>query len=388
MENPTAAVVGASSKRPCGGSAAERGYHCKSVAGDPRQKLNNAMCCDAQLDVVKYASLVCGRIMRRREFITLLGSGAISWPLAAYAQGKPPVVGWLAARPRVRGAVTEGFVEGLRDAGFVEDQQVIIDYRSADDQLDRLPALAAKLVEQQVAVIAAPGSMALAAAAKGATSTIPIVFMIGSDPVELGLVKSLSHPGGNLTGVAYLNVEVAAKRLELLHRLVPDAKSIALFVNRENPLETQVQVRTAEAAVKLLGMRLRVFEVASPSDLDAAFASVAEEHIDAVHIGVDGLFGTNRARLIGLAARYRVPTSYPWREFTVEGGLMNYGANIREQFHQVGAYAARILRGEKPADMPVQRPTKFGFVLNLKTARSLGIEVSPSLLALADEVIE
>jgi putative ABC transport system substrate-binding protein len=169
---------------------------------------------------------------------------------------------------------------------------------------------------------------------------------------------------------------------------VPDAKSIALFVNQENPLETQVQVRTAEAAVKLLGMRLRVFEVASPSDLDAAFASVAEEHIDAVHIGVDGLFGTNRARLIGLAARYRVPTSYPWREFTVEGGLMNYGANIREQFHQVGAYAARILRGEKPADMPVQRPTKFGFVLNLKTARSLGIEVSPPLLALADEVIE
>jgi putative ABC transport system substrate-binding protein len=325
--------------------------------------------------------------MKRREFIAMLG-GAAAWPLAAQAQAKLPVIGWLSPRPRVKAAATEGFIEGLRDAGFVEGQGVIIDYRSADDQFDRLPALAAELVERRVSVIAALGSMALAAAAKGATSTIPIVFLIGSDPVELGLVKSLAHPGGNLTGIAYLNVEVAAKRLELLHMLVPDAKSIALFVHRENPLETQVQIRNAEAAVKLLGMRLRVFEVSSASDLDAAFATVAQERIDAVHIGVDGLFGTNRARLISLAARYRVPTSYPWREFTVEGGLMNYGAIIREQFHQVGSYAARILRGEKPGDMPVQRPTKLAFVLNLKTARALGIEVSPDLLTLADEVIE
>jgi putative tryptophan/tyrosine transport system substrate-binding protein len=325
--------------------------------------------------------------MRRRKFITLVG-GAAAWPLVARAQAKLPVVGWLAARPRVRAAAIEGVAEGLRDAGFVEGQDVIIDYRSADEQFDRLPALAAELVERRVSVIAAPGSMALAAAAQSATSTIPIVFMIGSDPVELGLVKSLNHPGGNLTGVAYLNVEVAAKRLDLLHKLVPDAKSMALLVHRENPLETQVQVRNAEAAVKLLGMRLRVFEVASASDLDAAFATVAQEHIDAVHIGVDGLFGNNRARLVGLAARYRVPTSYPWREFTLEGGLMNYGAIIREQFHQVGSYAARILKGEKPADMPVQRPTKLGFVLNLKTARALGLEVSPAVLTLADEVIE
>jgi putative ABC transport system substrate-binding protein len=270
----------------------------------------------------------------------------------------------------------------------VEGRNLIIDYRSADDHFDRLPALAAELVQRQVAVIAAPGSMALAAAAQGATSTIPIVFMIGSDPVELGLVKSLNRPGGNLTGVAYLNVEVAAKRLELLHKLVPAAKSVALLVHRDNPLETAVQVRHAQAAVQVLGMRLRVFEVSSPSDLDAAFATVAQERIDAVHIGVDGLFGTNRARLVVLAARYRVPTSYPWREFTVEGGLMNYGALIREQFHEVGNYAARILKGEKPADMPVQRPTKLGFVLNLNTARALGIEVPPMLLALADEVVE
>jgi len=230
--------------------------------------------------------------------------------------------------------------------------------------------------------------MALAAAAKGATSTIPIVFMIGSDPVELGLVKNFGHPGGNLTGVAYFNIEVAKKRLELLHRLVPDAKSIALLVHRENPLETKVQVRDAEAGVKVLGMRLRVFEVSNASDLDTAFAAVAQEHIDAVHIGVDGLFGANRARLISLAARYRVPTSYPWREFTVEGGLMNYGALIREQFHQVGSYAARILKGEKPGELPVHRPTKLEFVLNLRTARALGLEVSPDLLTTVDEVIE
>jgi putative tryptophan/tyrosine transport system substrate-binding protein len=191
-----------------------------------------------------------------------------------------------------------------------------------------------------------------------------------------------------LTGVTYLNVEIGAKRRELLHKLVPEAKSIALLVHRDNPLETQVQVRNAEAAVKQLGMRLRVFEVSSPGDLDDAFATVAQENIDAVHIGVDGLFGNNRARLVALAARYRVPTSYPWREFTVEGGLMNYGAIIREQFRQVGTYAARILKGDKPGDMPVQRPTRLGFVLNLKTARALGIEVSPALLSLADEVIE
>jgi putative ABC transport system substrate-binding protein len=327
--------------------------------------------------------------MRRRDFITLLG-GAAGWPLAVGAQPKLPVVGWLGVRPRAAAAAaaSEGFVEGLKDAGFAEGRDAIIEYRSADDRFDRLPALAAELVQRQVTVIAAPGGMALAAAARGATSSIPIVFMIGSDPVELGLVRTLNRPGGNLTGVAYLNVEVAAKRLELLHNLVPHAKSIALLVQRDNPLETQVQVRNAEAAVKLLDMRLRVFEVSSPSDLDSAFASVAQEHIDAVHIGVDGLFGNNRARLISLAARYRVPTSYPWREFTLEGGLMNYGAIIRDQFHEVGSYTARILRGEKPADMPVQRPTKLGFVLNLKTARALGIDVPPTLLALADEVVE
>ena len=250
------------------------------------------------------------------------------------------------------------------------------------------PALAAELVQRRVSVLAAPGGMALAAAARDATSTIPILFMIGSDPVELGLVKSFSHPGVNLTGVAYFNVEVAAKRLELLHKLLPEAKSIALLVQRGNPLETQVQVRNAEAAVKLLGMRLRVFEVSTPSDLDTPLRPLRRRRSSWSTSALTRCSANNRAKLIGLAARYRLPTSYPWRDFTVEGGLMNYGADIREQFHQAGSYAARILRGEKPADMPVQRPTKLAFVLNLKTARSLGIEPSPMLLSLADEVIE
>jgi putative ABC transport system substrate-binding protein len=327
----------------------------------------------------------------RRRLMALLGGAAassMSWPLAVNAQSKLPVIGWINMRPRARVGATVGFVDGLRDAGLVEERDFIFDYRSADEQYDRLPALAAELVQRRVSVLAVPGGMALAAAARSATSTIPIVFMIGSDPVELGLVKSFSRPGVNLTGVAYFNVEVAAKRLELLHKLVPEAKSIALLVQRGNPLETEVQVRNAEAAVKLLGMRLRVFEVSTSGDLDTAFASVAQEHIELVHIGVDALFGNNRSKLIGLAARYRVPTSYPWRDFTVEGGLMNYGAEIREQFRQAGSYAARILRGEKPAEMPVQRPTKLAFVLNLKTARALGIEPSPMLLSLADEVIE
>jgi putative ABC transport system substrate-binding protein len=328
------------------------------------------------------------KAMRRRDFIAGIAGSSAAWPLAARAQSRLPVIGWLNMRPRARVGPPVGFVDGLRDAGLVEDRDFIIDYRSADEQYDRLPALAAELVQKRVSVLAVPGGMALAVAAKGATSSIPIVFMIGSDPVELGLVKSFSRPGVNLTGVAYFNVEVAAKRIELLHKLVPEAKSIALLVQRGNPLETEVQVRDADAAVKLLGMRLRVFEVLTPSDLDVAFASVAQEQIDLVHIGVDQLFGSNRARLISLAARYRVPTSYPWREFTAEGGLMNYGADIREQFHQVGLYAARILHGANPADMPVQRPTKLAFALNLKTARALGIEVPNSLQLLADEVIE
>src|SRR5262245_14113315 len=252
----------------------------------------------------------------RRKLMALLGgaaSSSVSWPLAVNAQSSLPVIGWLNMRPRARVGATVGFVDGLRDAGLAVDRDFIIDYRSVDDRYNRLPGLAPEAVQLRASVLAVPGGIALATAARDATSTIPIVFSIGSDPVELGLVKSFSRPGVNLTGVAYFNVEVAAKRLELLHKLVSAAKSIALLVQRGNPLETQVQVRNAEAAAKLLGMRLRVFEVSRASDLDDAFAAVAQERIDLVHIGVDALFGNNRARLIGLASRYRVPTSYPWR---------------------------------------------------------------------------
>jgi putative ABC transport system substrate-binding protein len=329
-----------------------------------------------------------GSIDRRRCIAGLSGM-ALAAPLVARAQTRLPVVGWLAVRPRVRTLEPESFVDGLRDAGFVEGRNVIIEHRSADGRYDRFPALAAELVQRQVAVIATPGGgLPAATAAKEATSTVPVVFMIGSDPVELGLVPRFNRPGGNLTGVAYFNVEVAPKRLELLHKLVPAAKSVALFVQTGNAVEAAVQVHEAEAAVKVLGLRLRVIGVTTPNDLDVGFATVAQERIDLVHIGVDGLFGTNRARLIVLAARYGIPTSYPWREFTVEGGLMNYGALIREQFHEVGTYVARILKGEKAADMPIQRPTRLGFAVNLNTARALGIEVPPTLLALADEVIE
>jgi putative tryptophan/tyrosine transport system substrate-binding protein len=324
----------------------------------------------------------------RRAFIAGLGAASLMRPRLALAQPRPPLVGWLSFGPRGPDSIAEGFVEGLRDSGFVDGRNVMIEHRSADRQYDRLPALVAELVQRGVSVIAAPGSVAQAVVARDATSTIPIVFMIASDPVELRLVESLNRPGGNLTGVAYLNVEVAAKRLELLHNLVPQAKSVGVVVQRDNPLEKEVQVHDAEAAAKLLAMRPRIIEVASPTDLDDAFATVAREGIDAVHIGVDGLFGGNIRRLIDLAAHYRVPTSYPWREFTRAGGLMNYGAIIRDQFRTVGSYTARILRGEKPADMPVQRPTKLEFALNLKTARTLGIEVPTSVLSLADEVIE
>jgi putative tryptophan/tyrosine transport system substrate-binding protein len=332
--------------------------------------------------------------MQRRKFITLLGGGvagaSVGWPLTARGQRpKLPVIGYLSALGRpADSSIASGFYQGLNDAGFVEGRNVAIEYRWADEHYERLPALAAELVQQHVSVIAAPGSVAQAAVAKAATSTIPIVFMIGSDPVEVGLVRSLNRPGGNLTGYAYLNVEVAAKRLELLHKIVPAAKSIALLVNPNNPAETDIQVRELQAAVQVLGLRLRILNVRSLGDIEAAFATIRSEGIDGVQIGVDGLFYRYHPQLIGLAARYAVPTVYPWREFTVAGGLMNYGALIQDAFRQAGVDTGRILKGEKPAEMPVERPTKLGFVLNLKTAKALGLDVPPNLLALTDEVIE
>jgi putative ABC transport system substrate-binding protein len=275
----------------------------------------------------------------------------------------------------------------LAETGYVEDRNVAIEYRWADDQYDRLPTLARELVQRRVAVLVAAGSPA-ALPAKSATSTIPTVFMIGSDPVELGLVAGLNRPGGNLTGVAYLNVEVAPKRLELLHEFVPIAKRFALMVNPANPSVAEGQVKELQTAGGALGLDLTVLNARSPIEIEDAFEALVRDRIEALQIGVDSLFGNHIDQLVALATRHKVPTIYPWREFTAAGGLMNYGSSIPDAFRQVGVYTGQILKGAKPSDLPVWRPTTLRFVLNLKAAKALGIEAPPKLLALADEVIE
>jgi len=328
--------------------------------------------------------------LRRREFITLLGGAAAAWPLAARAQQPPmPLIGYLGVSSfeKSAGRSLHAFKRGLAESGYVEDRNVTIEYRWADDEYDRLPALAVELVQRGVAVLVAAGSPA-ALPAKAATTVIPIVFMIGSDPVELGLVAGLNRPRGNLTGVAYLNVEVAPKRLELLHELIPTAKSIALLVNPANPVVADAQAKELQAAISTLGLNLMLVKASNPLEMEDAFATLVRERVEALQIGVDPLFGNHVDQLVALAARHKVPTIYPWREFTAAGGLMNYGSSIPDAFRQVGVYTGQILKGAKPADLPVQRPTKLQFVLNLKTAKALGLEIPPTLLARADEVIE
>ena len=328
--------------------------------------------------------------LRRREFITLLGGAAAARPLAARAQqAVMPVIGYLGVSSFEKSAGTSlhAFKRGLAESGYVEDRNVTIEYRWADEKYDRLPALAVELVQLGVAVLVAAGSPA-ALPAKAATTVIPIVFMIGSDPVELGLVAGLNRPGGNLTGVAYLNVEVAPKRLELLHELIPTAKSIALLVNPANPVVADAQAKELQAAISTLDLNLMLVKASNPLEMEDAFVTLVRERVEALQIGVDPLFGNHVDQLVALAARHKVPTIYPWREFTAAGGLMNYGSSIPDAFRQVGIYTGQILKGAKPADLPVQRPTKLQFVLNLKVAKALGLEVPPTLLARADEVIE
>jgi putative tryptophan/tyrosine transport system substrate-binding protein len=327
--------------------------------------------------------------VKRREFIALLG-GAAAWPVVARAQQSAmPVIGYLGVSSFEKSAGTSlhAFKRGLAESGYVEDRNVTIEYRWADDEYDRLPALAVELVQRGVAVLVAAGSPA-ALPAKAATTVIPIVFMIGSDPVELGLVAGLNRPGGNLTGVAYLNVEVAPKRLELLHELIPTAKSIALLVNLANPVVADAQAKELQAAIRTLDLNLMLVKASNPLEMEDAFATLVRERVEALQIGVDPLFGNHVDQLVALAARHKVPTIYPWREFTAAGGLMNYGSSIPDAFRQVGIYTGQILKGAKPAELPVQRPTKLQFVLNLKAAKALGLEVPPTLLARADEVIE
>jgi putative tryptophan/tyrosine transport system substrate-binding protein len=328
----------------------------------------------------------------RREFLALLGGAAapILWPLGARAQqAAMPAIGFLRpTSPDTDGNHVRGFRQGLNDTGFVEGRNVAIEYRWADDQPDRLPLLAAELVRRQVAVIAATGGLAPALAAKAATATIPIVFAVGEDPVRLDLVASLARPGGNLTGVNFFSNELVAKRLELLRELVPAAARVAVLVNPATAATTETRLRDLEAAARAMGLQIQVLNASTSREIDAAFASVIREKSDALFVANDGFFNKRRVQLATLTARHAVPATFSTREIAEVGGLMSYGTNTTDIYRQVGVYAGRILKGAKPSDLPVVQPTKFELVINLQTAKVLGLEVPPTLLARADEVIE
>ena len=328
-------------------------------------------------------------MMKRREFITLLG-GAAAWPLAARAQeAAMPVIGFLHTRSEGDPSYA-AFVKGLEQAGFVEGRSVRIEYRWAAGQYDRLATMAADLVRQQVNVLVVGGGepSVLAAKAAAATSTIPIVFVIGSDPVKAGLVESYNRPGENITGINILTDLLEAKRLGLLHELVPKAATIGFLWNPRFGSAAANQLPDAQAAARALGLQLRALPASSTGEIDAAFDLIGREQILALIVSADPFLDTSRDRIIALAARHSVPTMYQFREHTVAGGLMSYGIDRDDAFRQAGGYAARILKGEKPANLPVLRPTKFQFVINLRTARALDVKISDNLLSLADEVIE
>jgi putative ABC transport system substrate-binding protein len=324
--------------------------------------------------------------MKRREFISLI-SGAAAWPLVARAQQQTRVVGFLGDSPREWATYVAAFVHGLKKIGYVDGGNVRIEYRWADGQYLRMPELVAELVRQQVGVIFASAGTPAALAAKAATSTIPIVFMVGRDPVELGLVDSFNRPGGNITGVFLFAQAVEAKKLELLSKLVPPNVTIAYLFNPNNPAAEGKSNEMQEAA-RSLGRQLHVLNAGTESEINVAFAALVQQRVGALVVAADPFFDTHRDKLVAFAARHAVPAIYQWREFTVEGGLMSYGNSLTWAYHQVGIYTGRMLKGEKPADLPVVQPTKVEFVINLKTAKALGLEVPPTLLATADEVIE
>ena len=328
--------------------------------------------------------------MKRREFFTLLGGAAAAWPLAARAQQAAiPVIGFLhPASPDTFADRVRGFRQGLKETGFVEGENVAVEYRWADNQLDRLPALATELVRRQVAVIAAPGGPAPASAAKAATATIPVVFLVAEDPVGLGLVASLAAPGGNLTDINFFNIELSAKRLELLRVLVPGATRVAALVNPANVSNRQTTLRDLEAAGRAIGLQIQVLNAGTSGEIDSAFATSVGERPDVVFVSLDQFFASRRVQLVHLASRYAIPATYALRDFVEAGGLMSYGANLMEAYRQVGVYTGRILRGARPSDLPVVQASKFELVINHQTARLLGLTVPPSLLAIADEVIE
>jgi putative ABC transport system substrate-binding protein len=326
--------------------------------------------------------------MRRREFIGLLG-GAAAWPLSARAQQPAmPVVGYLhSGSQELNVALVAAFRKGLSETGYVEGQNAAIEFRWAAGQVDRLPEMAADLVRQRVAVIATPASTPAALAAKAATSTIPIVFATGGDPVALGLVKSLNRPGGNVTGISFQTVELVGKGLSLLRELAPQAKRFVALVNPNFVLADAV-VTALQASAGTLGLPVEILHASTVKEIDAAFAKLAQQPGSALLISPDPFFTGRRAQLATLAARHAIPTIYNMREFAESGGLMSYGPSFPNVYQQTGIYTGRVLKGEKPADLPVQQPTKFDLVINLTTARAIGITVPNTLLALADEVIE